>query len=76
MTPSAYNIGALQALHFERLRCEETLHSSLFESFGQFLEIESLPVDKFIMLPHHVYNLSNNSEHMKHTLYMCFIPFL
>ncbi len=48
MTPSAYNIGALQVLHFERLRCEETLHS-LFESYGQFLELESLPVDTFIV---------------------------
>ena len=75
MTPSGYNIGALQALQFERSRCEETLHS-LFESFGQFLELESLPVDKFIVLPHHVYNLSNNSEYLRHTLYMCFIPFL
>ncbi len=75
MTPSAYKIRALQALQFERSRCEETLHG-LFESFGQFLELESLPVDKFIVLPHHVYNLSNNSEYLRHTLYMCFIPFL
>ncbi len=74
MTPSAYNIGALQALHFDRLRFEETLHS-LFESFGQILELESLPVDKFIVLPHHVYNLSNNSEYLKNIHKYFFIPF-
>ncbi len=71
MTP-VYNIGAIQALQFERLRCEETLHS-LFESFGHFLELESLPVDKFIVLPHHVYNLSNNSEYLKNINIIIFI---
>ncbi len=62
MPLSTYNLGALQALQLVRLKCEETLHR-LVDSFGQFLKLESLPVNEYIVLPSHVYHFSNNGRY-------------
>lgn len=64
MPSSLYNNGALQVVQMTRLRCEEMLHG-LVASYSQYVEIEQLPNDEFIIVPSHIYHHSSGSNGRK-----------